>query len=108
MHLQNIQFPRNTDAKNEDESYTYRFILKPQEVAEVEISISQCHSGIAFLQIMPCCCHKTPQLLKNKAWTVMTVINVQDAAKAKGSKQTPPNKCFYIYKINNRKVCCAW
>lgn len=34
---------------------TYSFIFKPQEVAEVEISITQCDSGVTLLEIAPCC-----------------------------------------------------
>lgn len=41
---------------------TYRFIFKPQEVAEVEISIAKCDSGVTFLEIVPGCPDQTPHL----------------------------------------------
>lgn len=41
---------------------TYRFIFKPEEVAEEEISISQRHSGVAFLEIVACCADQVPHL----------------------------------------------
>lgn len=41
---------------------TYRFIFKPEEVAEVEVSITQCDSGVTLLEIVSCCADQAPHL----------------------------------------------
>lgn len=41
---------------------THRFIFKPEEVAEVEISVAQCDGGVALLEIAPRCAHQVPHL----------------------------------------------
>lgn len=41
---------------------TYCFILKPEEVAEIEISITECDGGITLLQIAAGCPDQGPYL----------------------------------------------
>ncbi len=41
---------------------TYCVIFKPEEVAEVEVSIAQCDSGVTFLEIAPRCADQAPHL----------------------------------------------
>lgn len=41
---------------------TYVFVFKPQEVAEIEISVTQCDSGVTLPQILPRCSDQAPHL----------------------------------------------
>lgn len=40
----------------------YHFIFKPEEVAEVEVSITQCDSGVTFPKEIPRCADQAPHL----------------------------------------------
>lgn len=41
---------------------TYGFVFKPEEVTEVEVSITQSDGGITLLKIAPCCSDQAPHL----------------------------------------------
>lgn len=68
---------------------TYRFILKPEEVAEVEISIAQCYRGVTLLEIAPRCADQVPHLqyrsvkrnsfntMMNEATDVVSILKEQ-------------------------------
>lgn len=46
---------------------TYCFIFKPEEVAKVEISITQRYSGVTFLEIVARCADQVPHLQHRQA-----------------------------------------
>lgn len=54
---------------------TYSFIFKPEEVAEEEISISQCYSGITFLEIVACRVDQVPHL-QNRLVKKSSVVSI--------------------------------
>lgn len=54
---------------------TYGFIFKPEEVAEVEISITQRYSGVTFLEIVPCRADQVPHLQHQREILINAKMN---------------------------------